>query len=39
MIQERDEVVLTRDLPAFRYDTFRGEPVLGTLRIMQTASV
>ena len=27
------------DLRPFRYDTFRGEPVLGTLRIMQRASV
>lgn len=34
MIQERDEVVLRCDLPAFCYDTFRGEPVLGTFRIM-----
>lgn len=39
MILERDEVVLTCDLPAFRYDTFSGEPVLGTLRIMRRASV
>jgi hypothetical protein len=39
MIQERDEVVLTCDLPAFRYDTLRSEPVLGTLRIMQRSSV